>query len=146
VWVHVFWAIARVLVGLICNESWDKNKYNKNRKGQKRNISPTCPDAPVDQFVPNLVYGVQIFLQSVRAFCFSGGGGKVRNLPLTWPVAVNTVLVLPRSLWGCDNNTELRFHYNIGLRWSQCLKILINLDRRHNLMILARLSINSCIY
>jgi len=24
---------------------------------------------------------------------------KIRHLPLTWPVAVNTVLALPRSLW-----------------------------------------------
>ena len=26
-------------------------------------------------------------------------GVKIRHLPLTWPVAVNTVLALPRSLW-----------------------------------------------
>jgi len=29
-------------------------------------------------------------------------GVKIRHLPLTWPVAVNTVLALPRSLWYCQ--------------------------------------------
>ena len=30
-------------------------------------------------------------------------GVKFRHLPLTWPVAVNTVLALPRSLWSKDD-------------------------------------------
>ena len=41
---------------------------------------------------------VEFSCSRLMGFNFVGGGVKIRHLPLTWPVAVNTVLALPRSL------------------------------------------------
>jgi len=104
------------------------DKTNKwINKGTKRYISPICPEAPVDVFVPNLIWRsshrrnqlCRILLQSAQGFQFCRGSNLIYNFPLTWQVAVNTLLALPRSLWsltGFMRSGDQIFGFSIELR------------------------------
>jgi len=70
-------------------------RQQQKERGKNRYISPNCPEARrigrdvgCDEFFGDRLTGVDFV-----------GGGEFCHFPLTSPVAVNTRLVLPRSLY-----------------------------------------------
>jgi len=68
-------------------------------------MSPTCPEAPSGWICTKFGLGGPLAdVINCAEFCcrrlmgFDSARGQIRHLPLTWLVAVNTVLALPRSL------------------------------------------------